>query len=405
MVKRVINQKKINNIIDKPKCLYGGNNQKLCNSECDICWNKSFASAGKSNLWSDKNNLSSREVFKSSTTKYVFDCDTCDHEFYVSPNNLSRQNCPYCSNRRLCSNKEFDRCTNNSFASSDKSNGWSENNFVTARNVFKASHFKYKFNCATCKHEYVISPSHIMNSPANGCSYCTHKSLCEDNNCESCQNNSFAASDKMIMWSDCNNINPRKIFKTSKKIFQFQCNMCKHSFKTIPEIINNASGSGCPYCENKKLCSDLLCSKCLDKSFLSCKKSLYWASENNVTPRDIFISSNDQYVFNCHLCGNKYKSTPSNILQGNWCSCTKHKTETKLYNWLTDNMIDTIHQGKFEWCKGLESNRRLPFDFVIESLKIIIELDGKQHFEKVSNWKNPEDTRKNDVYKMKKSNT
>ena len=36
--------------------------------------------------------------------------------------------------------------------------------------------------------------------------------------------------------------------------------------------------------------------------------------------------------------------------------------------------------------------------------KIIIELDGLQHFEQVSNWQSPEETHLNDVYKMKCAN-
>ena len=33
-----------------------------------------------------------------------------------------------------------------------------------------------------------------------------------------------------------------------------------------------------------------------------------------------------------------------------------------------------------------------------------MELDGKQHFEQIGNWKSPEETRQNDIYKMKCAN-
>ena len=43
-------------------------NQSLCNDEnCQECFNKSFASHEKSIYWSEKNNLISRNVFKSTT--------------------------------------------------------------------------------------------------------------------------------------------------------------------------------------------------------------------------------------------------------------------------------------------------------------------------------------------------
>ena len=58
-------------------------------------------------------------------------------------------------------------------------------------------------------------------------------------------------------------------------------------------------------------------------------------------------------------------------------------------------------QFKVEWCKN---KTYLPFDFVLAEDNIIIELDGLQHFEQVSNWQAPEETHLNDVYKMKCAN-
>jgi len=66
---------------------------------------------------------------------------------------------------------------------------------------------------------------------------------------------------------------------------------------------------------------------------------------------------------------------------------------------------DTLkRQFKVKWCKNETTNRFLPFDFVIEEKRIIIELDGKQHFHQVSNWTSPEKSRINDLYKMKCAN-
>jgi very-short-patch-repair endonuclease len=58
-------------------------------------------------------------------------------------------------------------------------------------------------------------------------------------------------------------------------------------------------------------------------------------------------------------------------------------------------------QVSFDWCRSNETNNHLPFDFVIKHLKLIIELDGRQHFEQVMNWKSPNENQKNDIYKMK----
>jgi hypothetical protein len=53
------------------------------------------------------------------------------------------------------------------------------------------------------------------------------------------------------------------------------------------------------------------------------------------------------------------------------------------------------------WCRNDETNRCLPFDFCIEKHKVIIEVDGGQHFEVISNFKNdPVENRTRDRYKM-----
>jgi very-short-patch-repair endonuclease len=46
----------------------------------------------------------------------------------------------------------------------------------------------------------------------------------------------------------------------------------------------------------------------------------------------------------------------------------------------------------------------LPFDFCIPEFKIILELDGPQHFYQIQNWRSPEDESINDVYKTKCAN-
>jgi very-short-patch-repair endonuclease len=82
-----------------------------------------------------------------------------------------------------------------------------------------------------------------------------------------------------------------------------------------------------------------------------------------------------------------------------WCPFCKNKTELKLYNWLKKLFV-TDAQIRFDWCKNPETNSYLPFDFVLCEYKIIIELDGRQHFEQVSNWESPEEQRLRDIYKM-----
>jgi very-short-patch-repair endonuclease len=73
-----------------------------------------------------------------------------------------------------------------------------------------------------------------------------------------------------------------------------------------------------------------------------------------------------------------------------------NKTEGKFYNIMINIYPDIINQFKVDWCKN---KRILPYDFCIPKDKIIIELDGPQHFRQISNWSSPEQQLKN--YKFK----
>jgi very-short-patch-repair endonuclease len=199
-------------------------------------------------------------------------------------------------------------------------------------------------------------------------------------------------------------VNPRDIFRATDTKYWFDCLKCCHQFKiSISHIsINNR---WCPYCSNQKLC-DKDCKICHDKSFASSDKAQYWSDQNEIRARDAFKSSGKKYWFNCHLCNNDYEAILRDISIGMWCSCTINKTETKLFNHLKEKYINNefIHSFSIDWCKNPETNRNLPFDFVSHSLKLIIELDGRQQFEQVSNWQTPEESQKRDNFKMKQAN-
>ena len=56
-----------------------------------------------------------------------------------------------------------------------------------------------------------------------------------------------------------------------------------------------------------------------------------------------------------------------------------------------------------DWCRNPKTTNHLPFDIVLPNEKIIIEIDGRQHFEQVCNWDSCDYTRSKDVYKMLKA--
>lgn len=151
-------------------------NKKLCETpECEICFEKSFASHAKAKCWSDRNKKTARQTFLHSRDRVWVDCDECVHEFKMMVNSVSNgQWCPYCSNppQKLCDSSECEMCFRNSFASHAKAKCWSAKNKKTTRQTFLRSNNDVWFKCEK-KHEFKTMVKSV--SKGHWCLKCKHK--------------------------------------------------------------------------------------------------------------------------------------------------------------------------------------------------------------------------------------
>ena len=209
---------------------------------------------------------------------------------------------------------------------------------------------------------------------------------------------------------------PREVTKGTHKKYWFQCDTCPHHFESsLSNITNSKNGTWRPYCSipTKKMCDDINCNHCIQRSFAGyegktikgkLKKDCWIVEKNNrLTPRDIMKSAGkNKFWFQCDVCNHDFQSILINITcGGNWCPHCVNKTEQMFQCWFKDNYEYKLEsQKRFKWCKNTDTNRDLPFDFCIPDLKLIIEIDGEQHFKQVWNWKAPELQQERDVYKM-----
>jgi hypothetical protein len=398
----------INDITNKDGgwCPYCSNPpQKLCKKEdCLLCFNKSFASSEYAKYWSENNgDVKPRDIFNFCNKKYCFNC-SCGHKFDMSLGNISKGlQCPYCSipQKKLCDNNNCMLCFSKSFASSEYAKYWSEKNRnIKPRDVFKSSGKKYWFNCVKCPHKFEIS-LHCV-SRGQLCPYCSNppQKLCKEESCIFCFNNSFASSEYSKYWSEKNgDIKPRNVFKSSSKKYFFNC-LCVHKF--YASLNHIFKGTWCPYCSNppKKLCKEKLCMFCFNNSFASSPRAKNWSDKNNVNPLNVFKCSNKKYWFDCDKCSNDFEAALNNVSHGQWCPYCTHKTELKLNEYLKETNTNFRTQPRYDWCRNPHTNKHLPFDYSNDELKLIIELDGDQHFKQVSNWADHNETRVKDVLKM-----
>ena len=381
-------------------CPYCGLNILCDDVNCELCFEKSFASSEKSIYFSKINEVNPRKIFKTSGKKYFFDCSECNHTFESQLDNIKKGIwCNFCSNKQLCKDFNCSICFAKSFASNEKSILWSSKNKVTPRDVFQKTHDKYFFDCSNCKHTFQIRLSDICRN--KGCNFCSNKQLCKDVDCTICFDKSFASHPKSKFWSKNNKVQPRDLLKYSNQKIEFNCEECLHSFKSVLSSIS--SGKWCAYCANLKICLNNDCQICFNKSFASNPKSIFWINEKNlIHPRQVNKNSEKKYWFHCDKCTQDFYNSPSIITYfKTWCPYCVNKTELKLFEQLKQYYPDIVHQFKVDWCK---SKKYLPFDFCIPSEKIIIELDGPQHFTQVSNWSPPEFNIMNDKYKMNLAN-
>jgi very-short-patch-repair endonuclease len=282
------------------------------------------------------------------------------------------------------------------FDSHPKSKFWSNRNIQKPNEVALNSHKKFWFDCGECGHEFDTSLLNI-NQSNNWCSYCYNRKLC--GNCDKCNEKSFASHPKSICWSNKNEIKPNEVLKGSDKKYYFNCDKCNHELLISLKQISRQN-RWCSYCSHQKLCENKECSMCWDNSFASVERSKH-LNDKTINPRILFKSTNKKFNFDCDVCNKVFPCQLSDITRGVWCSFCVNKTEKILFDKLVENYSELKRQYKVDWCKNI---KHLPFDFVIVDRKIIIELDGKQHFEQIGNWQSPEKNREIDIYKMKCAN-
>ena len=338
----------------------------------------------KSKFLSKKNNIIAYNISATSRKKLIFDC-ACGHEFEMAPYFITTRNywCGYCCKkpRYICGKIDCKPCFKISFASHPRAKYWSSKNKKFPYQCMKSDTNKYLFNCF-CGHEIEKELKEITHKNS-WCGYCciAPKYLCDNDNCKPCFERSFASHPRSKYWSSKNEKTARQCMKASNSKYIFDC-ICGHEFL---QLLGNITciDTWCPYCcfPAQKLCNKVDCKQCFNNSFASHSRAISWSDRNNDKPRDISKCIDKKRWFKCEY-DHEFYTRISNITSSNtWCSVCKNKTESKLYEHLSKT-YKVIKEARFDWCRSVKGNQ-LPFDFLLEDLEIIIELDGIQHFEDV----------------------
>jgi hypothetical protein len=310
------------------------NRMKLCSDiKCKDCYLRSFASVilpHPTIYWSHtKNNqVSPRDILKHSSKKCWLECCECKHKFEKTFNSFSKGLCcSYCTGRKLCNDEYCEFCYDRSFASCSLSKYWDyDYNEPSPREIFKGTGCYYRFICSICKHGFIAKPNHV--SCGHFCPYCTHKKLCDDEDCVFCYENSFASHPFADYWNVGNNkLAPRNVFITSAQKFEFICQKCKESFSAKLNELRDSKHWHIERVKKPILCGDEDCNECYDRSFASHSRCIYWNDELNLlTPFQVCKFSHTKGWFRCIECDHNFSATLENICgNGRWCPYCAHK--------------------------------------------------------------------------------
>ncbi len=358
-------------------------------------------------LWNDS--MDPWTITKGSHKKVKWKCATCEHSWYTMIKSVTSKGsgCPFCAGQKLCVDIDCEMCFNRSVASC--STDFAERGILwddprNPRTIAKGSDKKAGWKCEKCNHSwYAVIQS--VTSIEIGCPFCAGKKLCVDIDCEMCFNRSVAScstdfAERGILWDDPRN--PRTIAKGSQKKVGLRCARCDHLWMTVVKNVTS-NGGGCPFCAGKKLCIDIDCEMCFNRSVASkldqlTERGVLW--NGLVDPRTIAKGSGKKAGWKCARCAHLWYAMVKNVTS-NRCGCPKcvNKTQALVHDFVTELLPDVdVHA---EWSPDWLGRKR--FDIAIPSLRLIIEVDGDQHYVQVSNWAPPHITQANDRWKEERA--
>lgn len=294
-------------------------------------------------------------------TQILHKCLIHNVEWMISPTNiLSGISCPLCGNEN--------RAKNNAMTHEEYVKKLSiENPKIEVIGEYINSKTKILHHCLIHDICWEIAPD---------------KALRRKSGCPECAKESFyntRAKTRDIYISELSIKNPNieltGDYLGNKKLTQHRCRKHNYLFDAMPDTM--LSGCGCKYCKSEKL------------KYYHLKTEDYYIEE--ITEKNPNVKLIGKYYDGStpteHLClihNISWCPTPAYILQGGVCPECKaekiSKGERYISEWLTTYGFEYEPQKIFSDCCDIKP---MPFDFYLPKQNIIIEYDGRQHFEPI----------------------
>lgn len=160
-------------------------------------------------------------------------------------------------------------------------------------------------------------------------------------------------------------------FKGATVKIKFKHLKCGHEFMMSPHHFID-DGARCPACFGTP-------KKTLDEF----KQQIYDRYNDQYTILSKVYNNTESHVLcRCNNCGTQWKVTPANLLRGYGCPvCNSSKGERLIRGVLLNYDIDFEFAKKFD---SLVDRSNLRYDFYLPKYKLLIEYQGKQHYQPVN---------------------
>jgi len=293
--------------------------------------------------------------YKNNKTKVGIICQNHGMFYQLPKYHLGGSKCPKCSKKKYVHEEFINRCKD---IHGDKYNYIT--NYINSKK-------KIKIVCKECNKIIEILPNNHLNG--QGCKKCNlSRSLRYTT--DKFKQMSIKIHEDKYDYSLVEYINS----KSKVKI------ICPHHGVFNQEPSSHLRGNGCVKCRNEKYKNEYR------------KTTDYFISRSKEKHGDKYDYSLVEYLDSkntvkiiCHKHG-EFNQLPHNHLSGSGCNmCKSSKGEKKIFNSLNIKNIDFITQKKFKKCKSKNGNF-LFFDFYIPKLNLIIEYDGRHHYEAIDKW-------------------
>jgi very-short-patch-repair endonuclease len=266
--------------------------------------------------------------------------------------------------------------------------------WVKAKDLPKGSGTKIEVICDFCKEKYYPSYNAFnirVNKSIDTCSKCrAYKQWMATKDKRA--KKKFNMLRQICKDNDYQLITDESEFVGSNTPIEYICK--KHGVQT-QSLDNLIHGHKCIHCSYEE--RGLNC-----RNSIEYVKSIIESCNNNIllNPNEYIGSNVHNLKIKCGLCGKTYETSFSDYTtnkQIRCASCSQSESigEMIIRQFLEKNNIDYIQEKRFDDCRD---NRPLPFDFYLPQYNLIVEFDGKQHFEDTG-FGNHEITKKHDAIK------